>query len=84
MVDCYRPVAVESFVGVIVIRNMYGFALTFAVSPWMKHSGVRDVSIVLAAISFTLYAMTLPMYIYGKRLRIWTSSRYPLADKKAL
>ena len=84
VVDCYRPVAVESFVGVIIIRNLYGFALTFAISPWMEYSGVRDVSIVFAAISFVIYATTLPMYMYGKRLRIWTSTRYPLANKKTM
>ncbi len=84
VVDCYRPVAVEAFVGVVVIRNMYGFALTFAVSPWMIHDGVRNVSIALAVIAFGLYATTLGMYIYGKRLRVWTSTKFPLAGKKTL
>ncbi|KIW62603.1 hypothetical protein PV04_10763 [Phialophora macrospora] len=84
VVDCYRPVAIESMVGVVVIRNFYGFALTFAISPWLAASGVRNVSIALAVIAFGMYCLTLPMYMYGKRMRIWTSTRFPLAGRKIM
>jgi hypothetical protein len=83
-VDCYRPVAIEAFVGVIVIRNIWGFGFTFAVAPWLTAEGVRSVTIAITIITVGFYLTTIPMYIYGKRLRIWTSTRYPLAGKKLL
>jgi hypothetical protein len=58
--------------------------MTFAISPWLAASGVRNVSIAMAVIAFALYATTFPMYKYGKRLRIATSKRYPLANRKTL
>lgn len=84
VIDCYRPVAVEAFVGIIVIRNFFGFAFTFGISPWLAHSGIRDVSITCAVVTVFVYSSTIPMWLYGKRLRIWTSTRYPLAGRKML
>ncbi|KAK6385823.1 hypothetical protein LTS17_001395 [Exophiala oligosperma] len=84
VVDCYRPVAVEAFVGIVVIRNLWGFGFTFAISPWLAASNVRDVCIVLAVVTIVVYATTIPLYIYGKRLRIWTSQRFPLAGREVL
>ncbi|KIW36473.1 uncharacterized protein PV06_11288 [Exophiala oligosperma] len=82
VVDCYRPIAVESFVGVIVIRNLLGFAWTYAVTPWLAASGVKIISITTAAITIAVYLTVIPMMVWGKRMRMWTSSRYPLSGRK--
>lgn len=81
VIDCYRPLALEVILGVVVIRNIIGFSFTFAIAPWLAASNTRDVSITLAVITLVFYGSTWPLWHFGKRLRVWTSTRYPLAGR---
>ncbi len=45
LVDCYRPLAGETLTISTAIKNIFGFAISFAVIPWIEANGfvkVRD------------------------------------------
>ncbi len=67
-VDCYKPISGEILVSITIIKNTWGFGLSF----WVyKVSLLQDVFIIFAFIAFTT-ALALPMYFWGKTFRRWT------------
>jgi MFS family permease len=76
LMDAYPEMVLEGMVGVSVINNTIGCIFTFVASEWLAAAGVQDTFIVIAVLDFAIIMMTLPMMIYGKRSRVWTTGRY--------
>ncbi|KAL2867045.1 putative MFS transporter [Aspergillus lucknowensis] len=72
-VDSYRQYAGEALVTLNWSKNVFhGLVFSLFVVDWMEAEGARMVFVALGVIQFGLLLFSIPMYIYGKRLRMWT------------
>ena len=72
LTDCYRERAAEAFAGPVAIKNIFSFGLTFYINNWLASSGTLNVFGAIAGILGATALSTIPMYIYGKRVRSWS------------
>lgn len=72
-VDSYRQYAGEALVTLNFSKNIFhGLVFSLFFNSWLDSDGSRIVFVALGIIQVALLAFTVPMYIYGKRLRMWT------------
>ncbi|EEQ91102.2 MFS transporter [Blastomyces dermatitidis ER-3] len=75
-VDSYRQYAGEALVTLNFSKNvLHGFIFSLFFVQWLKADGARDVFVALGGIHIACMLTTIPMYIYGKRARMWTVRR---------
>lgn len=75
-VDVYKDIAGESLVAVVFCRNTLSFALNYAITPWIDHSGYQNTFIVVAILAMIFGLTCLPMIWKGKSLRKSSTNRY--------
>jgi hypothetical protein len=72
-VDSYRQYAGEALVTLNFSKNIFhGLVFSLFFNNWLEHSGPKSVFIWLGVIQLILMSFTIPMYIFGKRARMWT------------
>lgn len=72
-VDSYRQYAGEALVTLNWAKNIFhGLVFSLFVVKWMESDGARTVFLVLGGIQLGVLLLTIPMYIWGKRARMWT------------
>lgn len=72
-VDSYRQYAGEALVTLNFSKNIFhGLVFSLFFNSWLDVDGSRIVFIALGIIQVGLLIFTIPMYIYGKRARMWT------------
>jgi hypothetical protein len=72
-VDSYRQYAGEALVTLNWSKNVFhGLVFSLFVVDWMEAEGARMVFVALGVIQLGLLLFSIPMYIYGKRARMWT------------
>jgi len=72
-VDSYRQYAGEALVTLNFSKNVFhGLVFSLFFNKWLEADGSRMVFIWLGIIQLILMAFTIPMYIFGKRARMWT------------
>lgn len=72
-VDSYRQYAGEALVTLNFSKNvLHGLVFSLFVTGWLSDDGPKAVYIWIGIIQLILLLFTIPMYIYGKRLRMWT------------
>jgi hypothetical protein len=72
-VDSYRQYAGEALVTLNFSKNIFhGLVFSLFFNKWLAADGSRMVFIWLGIIQLILMAFTIPMYIFGKRARMWT------------
>lgn len=72
-VDSYRQYAGEALVTLNFSKNIFhGLVFSLFVTEWITHDGPKTVYIWIGIIQLILLLFTIPMYIYGKKLRMWT------------
>ncbi|PNY26255.1 Uncharacterized protein TCAP_03810 [Tolypocladium capitatum] len=72
-VDSYRQYAGEALVTLNFAKNvLHGLVFSLFVAQWMADDGPKTVYMWLGVIQLILQLFTIPLYIYGKRLRMWT------------
>lgn len=72
-VDSYRQFAGEALVTLNFSKNVFhGLVFSLFFNNWLERDGSRKVFIALGGIQLACLALTVPLYIYGKRLRMWT------------
>lgn len=75
-VDSYKDISGESLVSVVLCRNTLSFALNYAITPWINHSGLQSTFIV-ASILGLLFGLTFLLMTWkGKALRKSSAERY--------
>lgn len=79
VLDCYPRLAEEAFVA-INTRNLLTFGLTYFVNSWLVKDGVLAVFNVLGACFLAVCALTIPLWIFGKRIRSWVARNQFLND----
>ncbi|KAF2669766.1 MFS general substrate transporter [Microthyrium microscopicum] len=79
-VDSYRQYAGEALVTLNFSKNIFhGLVFSLFFPQWLQRSGSKKVFIALGTIQMVCMAASIPMYIYGKRARFWTSQRSVMA-----
>lgn len=72
-VDSYRQYAGEALVTLNFAKNVLdGFVFSLFFNRWLDEDGPKDVFLALGGIQLGVLLLTIPMYIYGKRARMWT------------
>ncbi|KAI9163366.1 putative MFS-type transporter -like protein [Paramyrothecium foliicola] len=72
-VDSYRQYAGEALVTLNFSKNvLHGLVFSLFVTHWLADDGPKMVYIWIGIIQLICLLMTVPMYIYGKRARMWT------------
>ncbi|KAF4424553.1 hypothetical protein FACUT_10285 [Fusarium acutatum] len=72
-VDSYRQYAGEALVTLNFSKNiLHGLVFSLFVTHWLHGDGPKKVYIWIGIIQLLLMLCTIPMYIYGKRARMWT------------
>ncbi|KPM45091.1 hypothetical protein AK830_g1448 [Neonectria ditissima] len=72
-VDSYRQYAGEALVTLNFSKNiLHGLVFSLFVTHWLQSDGPKKVYIWIGIIQLILMLSTVPMYIYGKRARMWT------------
>ncbi|KAF9878331.1 MFS transporter [Colletotrichum karsti] len=76
LIDTYRELTAEAFVGVAFIRNAVSVGVPSALVPWMSNMGLSNMYILSGAISLVIGLLYVPMIIWGKRIRTALAPRY--------
>jgi MFS family permease len=79
LTDCHRDKAPEAFAS-INLRNIYSFGMNYFVASWISSQGPQEVFSIIGGIHVFICLMAIPMYIFGKRCRSWTS-RVPIFQR---
>ncbi|KAI6777590.1 uncharacterized protein J7T54_001128 [Emericellopsis cladophorae] len=73
-VDSYRQYAGEALVTLNFAKNiLHGLVFSLFVTHWLADDGAKAVFIWIGVIQLILMLFTIPMFIYGKRARMWTT-----------
>ncbi|EHK22453.1 uncharacterized protein TRIVIDRAFT_54136 [Trichoderma virens Gv29-8] len=80
-VDSYRQYAGEALVTLNFSKNvLHGLVFSLFISQWLAADGSKNVYIYLGVIQLIFCLCSIPMYIFGKRARMWTA-RMNLMEK---
>lgn len=72
-VDSYRQYAGEALVTLNFTKNIFhGLVFSFFVTGWIEEDGSKSVFIWIGIIQLIFCFFSIPMFIYGKRARMWT------------
>ncbi|KIW19533.1 hypothetical protein PV08_00105 [Exophiala spinifera] len=72
-VDSYRQYAGEALVTLNFSKNIFhGLVFSLFFADWLEADGPRTTFLAIGAIQVICLISTIPMYIYGKRARMWT------------
>lgn len=72
-VDSYRQYAGEALVTLNLSKNiLHGLVFSLFVTEWLVEDGSKSVFMWIGIIQLIVLFATIPMYIYGKRARMWT------------
>ncbi|KAF2033833.1 MFS transporter-like protein [Setomelanomma holmii] len=74
IVDAHRDMSIEGFTCLLVFKNVFSFALTFKGFDWIveagrRGGGVKSVFVAVGSVQVGICALTVPMYILGKKNR---------------
>ncbi|KAH8649971.1 major facilitator superfamily domain-containing protein [Xylariales sp. PMI_506] len=76
LVDSYRAITGEAFIGVAFIRNIFSIAIFFSITPWMEAQGIQNMFIVIGLWALVIAFLHVPLIIWGKKIRVKTSEAY--------
>lgn len=76
LMDCYPEMVLEGMACTSLINNNLSCIFTFTCSMWLETSGTQNTYIALGLINLFIILLAIPMFIYGKRIRIWTRQWY--------
>ncbi|KAL8952108.1 MAG: hypothetical protein Q9222_001976 [Ikaeria aurantiellina] len=72
-VDSYRMYAGEGLVTLNFAKNIFhGLVFSLFFNHWLESDGAKKVFQTIGGIQLACLLTTIPMYIYGKRARMWT------------
>ncbi|KAK3986780.1 MFS general substrate transporter [Cladorrhinum sp. PSN332] len=76
-VDSYRQFAGEALVTLNFSKNIFhGLVFSLFITKWLRSEGSREVYSWIGVIQLILLLFTIPMFIFGKRARLWTSRQH--------
>ncbi|KAL4782351.1 major facilitator superfamily domain-containing protein [Aspergillus varians] len=76
VVDCYKEVAGETLISVILFRNTIGFAFIYAILPMVDSMGLQGAFILIAFLGVGFWATCFLFIWKGKQMRQWLAQNY--------
>ncbi|KAI0480967.1 MFS transporter-like protein [Xylariaceae sp. FL0804] len=73
VIDCHTADANQAFVTINFVKALMSFAASTVGNALLAKFGPRDLFIGIALLNLGISALTIPSYIYGKRLRSWVA-----------
>ena len=75
-VDSYRQYAGEALVTLNFSKNIFhGLVFSLFFNRWLEAQGAKKVFLATGGIQLACLCTTVPLYVYGKRCRMWTVRR---------
>ncbi|KAL4881745.1 major facilitator superfamily domain-containing protein [Aspergillus karnatakaensis] len=74
--ESYPGLAGEATTAVIVIRNVIGCGMTFAISPWIESSGLQGTFVAVGVLAFVVFGSGVLLIWKGKACRRMGARRY--------
>lgn len=74
--ECYPSLAGEATAAVIVIRNVIGCGMTFAISPWIERSGLKYTFVTVGFLALAVFYSGILLVWKGKACRRLGARRY--------
>lgn len=72
-VDSYRQYAGEALVTLNFSKNIFhGLVFSLFFTSWLESDGSKTVFVWVGVVQLILMTLSIPMYIFGKRARMWT------------
>jgi hypothetical protein len=72
-VDSYRQFAGEALVTLNFSKNIFhGLVFSLFFANWLESDGPKTTFLAIGGIQVACMLFTIPMYVYGKRARMWT------------
>ncbi|ORY87822.1 major facilitator superfamily domain-containing protein [Protomyces lactucae-debilis] len=68
----------EAIVSIVVLRSIFNFVAASKINGFIHHFGVEKVFFGLGMANLAVSLLTIPFYIFGKRLRYWSSTNKTL------
>lgn len=75
MVDCYPGMILEGMVGLVSIYTTLGLAIAYAAPSWLELGSLNS-TIICGVLGWFVIALSLPMFIWGKKMRQMTRGMY--------
>ncbi|KAH8882594.1 MFS general substrate transporter, partial [Thozetella sp. PMI_491] len=71
IVDAYRDLAIEGFTSMLIFKNFFSFALTWEAFNWLVETSSKTEPVfnAVGALQVVVCFTSIPLYIYGKRIR---------------
>ncbi|KAK9471569.1 major facilitator superfamily domain-containing protein [Dipodascopsis tothii] len=69
--DSFCDRSAEAWAAISIVRNIISFSFLWFISDWLAAENNQQVFGILAGLAVACTATTIPMYIYGKRVRSW-------------
>ena len=75
-VDSYRQYSGEALVTLNFSKNVFhGLVFSLFFNRWLEADGSKEVFLAIGGVQVACLVTTVPMYIFGKRARMWTVRR---------
>ncbi|PNS16810.1 hypothetical protein CAC42_4774 [Sphaceloma murrayae] len=71
LLDAHRAYAVESQVILFAVKNFFPFGMGYFFVPWYMSAGPKTVFAIITGIMAAIAFTTIPVYMYGKKLRAY-------------
>lgn len=75
-VDCFKEIAGETLILVMVIRNTLGFGFSYGITPWLDSQGLTRTFVAVAILSLVCTLTFLFFIVWGKSLRRFSAKKY--------
>lgn len=59
----------------MILDVFHGLIFSLFIVDWLKSDGARTVFLAIGGIQIACLLTSIPMYIFGKRARMWTVKR---------
>ncbi|OCL11054.1 major facilitator superfamily transporter [Glonium stellatum] len=76
LTDCYADIVGDALVSVAFVRNAFATIVVIVLQPWIDAMGLRGMFITAGCLALATLLPTVPMIIWGKKMRIKTAKRY--------
>ncbi|KAI0127435.1 major facilitator superfamily domain-containing protein [Xylariales sp. AK1849] len=80
LIDAYYHLAADCFVIAAILRAIVGFAWSFFVAQWIEDRGAAEPFGIFALLMGIFSLLTIPLWLYGKRMRIATAHRFAVLN----
>lgn len=75
-IDCFKELAGETMILVIVIRNTLGFGMSYGITPWLTSQGYTKTFVAVGMLALVCNYSFLAFAAFGKRMRKFSATKY--------